>query len=223
MLRPCASAALFARAETTPAEGVTLLVDLFSDDVDLTAMVAGRPIFMRTAKLPGDPAHSDELRAAFMGEVRRTIGAVQNQLGGVRVTTLVLFGDETRHAPLARAMQSQFEVAVRTFNPFAAVSTAAKLSRHPPERPARFAALLGVLVNELEAKPHAIDFINPRRTPVPPNRRNRYMAIVAAAALLLVAFFLYSRLERRWLEQEVADLNTELENVTAQADRAEEA
>ena len=220
VLRPCASAALFARAEAAPAEGVTLLVDMFSDDVDLTALVAGRPIFMRTAKLPAIPAHGDEYRAALLGEVRRTIGAVQNQLGGERVTTLVLFGDEARHAPLAHAMQTQFEVAVQTFNPFAAVSMATKLSRNPPDRPGRFAALLGVLATELEEKPHAIDFINPRRKPVPPNRRNRYIALAALAALLLVAFFLYARLERRWLEQEVADLETELKKVTEQADRA---
>lgn len=50
----------------------------------------------------------------------------------------------------------------------------------------RFAALLGMVYDDAEGRPHGIDFLNPRQRPKPPDRRRRYAWVAAAAAGLLL-------------------------------------
>jgi hypothetical protein len=183
-------------------------------------MLDGRPFFMRTAKLPGDPFESVDHRGALLGEIRRTVAAVQNQLGGQRVSTIVLFGAERGQDDLAKMLEEKFETPVHAFDPFAYVQRSAKLSARLPERSARFAPLLGLVIDELEERAPALDFLKPRQRPKPPSKRNRYASLAVAAAVLLVAYFVYGRLERAWLERDVANLDRQLTVVRKQAEEA---
>ena len=62
---------------------VRLLVDLLGDEADLTVLVGPQVVFLRTARLPAETASdAGENWRPLLAEIRRTMAAVQNQLGG---------------------------------------------------------------------------------------------------------------------------------------------
>jgi len=196
VLRPCAAASLFCRQQADARLRVRLLVDLMGEDTDLTVMIDRKVIFIRTARLPADPLVDAEAAQAFLGELRRTMAAVQNQLGGRRVEGVILCGTGPQHAALAKLIDQRLSLPAELFDPFAGLSLAGDLARTAPEHPGRFAPLLGMLFDELHHDPHAVDFLHPRRRPEPPSGlRIGVFAAVAAVVLLLAAsaYVWYSR------------------------------
>ncbi len=215
LLRPCEAAALLAR-DKSAAEQVRLMIVLFADEADLTALVDGKAVFLRTMRFAGERPPLANLAA----ELRLTIAAVQNQLGGRQVQSIVLAGRDDAQAELARQMEAELGMPVELFDPFAAVELAPAVQEAPPANPERFAPLLGMLLTELAPAAHAIDFLHPRRRREAPNRRKWWVAAATAAALLGVAWLVYSRLESYWLANEVDEMTTrskELEPALAKA------
>src|SRR5262249_43500183 len=84
ILRPCAAASLLSRSKPSQAQSLRLLVDLLTEEADLTVLAGDAPVFMRTARLPADPAHGDSLRT-ILPEIRRTIAAVHARFQGRQV------------------------------------------------------------------------------------------------------------------------------------------
>ncbi len=183
VLRPCAAASLFARCTVIEAGQARLLVDLVGNEVDLTVLDGGTVVFLRTTRLSGDPLTGDEHAEGLIAQLRRTVAAAQSQIGR-RIEAVVVFGSEEAHATLAAQIRERMALAVEVFNPLASLNLEADLARNLPEQPARFAPLLGMLLDEASAAPHAIDFFNPRRTPPPPSRRRQWLMAGAAAAVL---------------------------------------
>jgi Tfp pilus assembly PilM family ATPase/Tfp pilus assembly protein PilN len=224
ILRPCAAASLCDRAQPAERAKLRLLVDLLSDEADLTVMADGKVVFLRTMRLADDPLSGTEQAAVLLGEIRRTIAAAQNQLGGRRVESIVLCGRGDRHDALARLMQETLGTPTTLFDPFVGLNLSHELQEAPPELPGRFAPLLGMLLSELEHTPHAIDFLHPRRRPPPPSRRKMYIAAGVAAGVLLLGYFVYTQIERNWLEDEIAALESQsksLDDDVARADKLE--
>ncbi len=157
VLRACAAASLLARAESARQDELRLLIDLLSEEADLTVMSDGRVVFLRTTRLGGDPPQPQVL----MGEVRRTMAAVQNQLGGRKVDSIVLCGRGAQQAELAQRIEKELAVPTELFDPFKGLNLGEELRFAPPEHPGRFAPLLGLLLAELEHTPHAVDFLHP--------------------------------------------------------------
>ena len=187
LLRPCAAASLL-RRRTDETSQVRLLVDLLGDEADLTVLVDRNVVFLRTARLPGDPLALGEPAQAIVGEIRRTVAAAQNQLGNRRVETIVLCGSGPQHTLLADSIGQQLSTRVELFDPFAGLRLEGDLRRGLPEHPGRFTPLLGMLWDELTGTPHAFDFLHPRRRPEPPSRRRLYLrAALGALAVVLLA------------------------------------
>ncbi len=189
VLRPCAAASLLARSRPEATGRLTLLVNLLAEEADLTATVGGQAVFLRTARLGGDPLAGEGQSAALLAEMRRTIAAVQNQLSGQRVESIVLLGGDDAHAALAKQMGEALKLPTELFDPFAGLQLGRELSGAPPERPGRFAPLLGMALAELESTGHVIDFLHPRRRPAPPSKRRMYTGIAVALAVLVVGYF----------------------------------
>ena len=84
ILRPCGAASLYCRQQADGRPKARLLVELLVDEADLTVIIDRKVIFLRTARLPGDPLTDAEAGQALLAEFRRTMAAVQNQLGGAR-------------------------------------------------------------------------------------------------------------------------------------------
>lgn len=210
VLRPCAAASLFCRRQADGRPRVRLLVDLLEDETDLTVMVDRKVIFLRTARLPGDPLCEAEAAQALVAEFRRTMAAVQNQLGGRKVESIVLCGSGLPHGKLAELIDERLGVPTELFDPFTGLKLAGELGDQTPEHSGRFAPLLGMLLDELHGERHTIDFLHPRRRPAPPSRRPTYLLAVVAALLILVVPVFYIWMQRQSMQGEIEQMRNNL-------------
>jgi len=213
ILRPCAASSLLCRATAAARMQVRLLVDLLDQEADLTVMIDRKVIFLRTARLPGDPLSDPEATAALLAQIRRTMAAVQNRLEGRRVACIVLCGTGPEHAALARRLHDELTIPADLFDPFEGLSLGTELGRALPDHPGRFAPLLGMLLDEMEQVPPAVDFLHPRRSPEPPSPRKKYLLAGAAAALVVVLFFAYRFWRRVDLAHDVQEKKGQLEQL----------
>ncbi len=221
ILRPFAAASLLHRHGTMLDGRATLVVDVLADEADLTVIEDEKVVFMRTVRLPG--SDDDELQSrALVGEIRRTIGAASNQLHGRRVDQFVVCGAADGHASLKRSLGDALSVEVISFDPFDGVRLGRALREHRPENPGRFAPLLGMLADEADGSAHAVDFLHPRRRPLPPSQKRRNVLIAAAVAALALAIVgsLWGRLH--FLDRDIAAKRAESASMNDTVERAEE-
>jgi Tfp pilus assembly PilM family ATPase len=176
VLRPCASASLYGRRVAD--HQCRLLVELFAGEADLNVVVDGQVVFLRSVRMaPANRAKS------LVGEIRRTLAAAQNQLGDQRIQGVTLVGNDAELQDVRPALEEQLDQAIEVFDPFSLIPS--KLDGPPLEHPGRFASLLGMVLDEGDGKRHGIDFLNPRKRSVPPDRRRRYAWVAAAVAALV--------------------------------------
>lgn len=220
VLRPCATASLLNRQQPERSDQVRLLLDFNDDEVDLIVVAERKAIFLRTARLSGDPLRDAEAAQSLTGEIRRTMAAVQNQPGGRPIESIVVSGAGTAEESLRRSIQSALELPVELYDPFAVAELRGEVRRTLPESSARFAPLLGMLTDEITQTRHAIDFLNPRRRPLPPNRRRQYIIAAATAGALVAAWFIWSWWERGSLQNEIGDLTQQIKMLEGAVDRA---
>lgn len=179
VLRPFASASLFSRYA---ADGrCRLLVELFAEEADLNVVAAGQVLLLRSVRLP-----THDRDAALVGEIRRTLAAARNQLSDRPVEVVSLLGSQAELGSLPNDLRGQLGTEVESFDPLDRVNLAPEARRGLADCSGRFAALLGMLYDEAEGRPHGIDFLKPRQRPKPPDRRRRYAWLAAAAAGLLL-------------------------------------
>ena len=220
VLRPCAAAALLCRYAKERLRPVTLLVDLLLDEADLTVICDRQVVFLRTARLPGDPLVDEMASTVLVSEIRRTVAAAQNQIGGRRIESITLCGSGKLHTELAATIQGQLGTSTELFDPFEKLSLSTELSRALPDHPGRFAPLLGTLLDEMDQTPHALDFLHPRQPPKPPSRRNLYVGIGAGAAALVALLVLGTTLYGRGLQSDIDELNKQSAALDKQVDEA---
>jgi Tfp pilus assembly PilM family ATPase/Tfp pilus assembly protein PilN len=209
VLRPMAAASLLSHQLPDAQRRCRLMVDLLSDEVDLTVLEGERVVFLRTCRLPHDSDPTVQ-NTALAGEIRRTMVAAQNQLGGRRVEYIIVCGNPSDHAPLVEKLSRDLSLPVECFDPFAALAMTDDLRRRLPDRHGRFAPLLGMLVDEAAGTPHAIDFLNPRKRPPPPNRRRQHVMLASAAALVVAAIGGYIWYSFASLDWQIAATTKEL-------------
>jgi Tfp pilus assembly PilM family ATPase len=216
VLRACAAAALLSHTQAARQGELRLLVDLLSDEADLTVVNDGRVVFMRTTRL-GDPPHSQVL----IGEIRRTMAAVQNQLAGRKVESIVLCGRGLEQSERARHIQAELDVPTELFDPFGGLQLGPELEEALPDHPGRFTPLLGMLMTEFSRRSHAVDFLHPRQRPAPPSKWRRYALPVAAAVVLLISYLGYRQWQYNGLQEDIAKLNADSDNLDQLVKRAE--
>lgn len=210
VLRPCAASSLFCRTQADGRPRVRLLVDLLEDEADLTVIVDRKVIFIRTARLVGDPLCDPDAGHGLVAEFRRTMAAVQNQLGGRKVESIVLCGSGLAHSKLAEQIDQRLGTPVELFDPFTGLQFGGDLRQAQPEHSGRFAPLLGLLLDELHGEKPAMDFLHPRKRPVPPSQR-RMLLLAAVAALVVVATpVFYIWYQRQSLQSQVEGLQDQL-------------
>lgn len=210
LVRPYAAASLFTRL-ATPSDAPCLLISRFAEEADLAVVHRGTVVFWRTVQLPTGAGGQGGATEALLAEVRRTLMVVQNQIGGDPIQHLSIFGDETTHRELAEKLVAELGLEAEVVEPFAA---APEYTDEVPGDSGRYAALLGMLLDEAENRAPAIDFLHPRRKPPPPNRR-RVMAIagvLGAVIFLGIVYTIWGRFavledKRQQLAQRAAQLD----------------
>ncbi len=211
VLRACAAASLWGRNEAIEIAQPRLLVDLLTDEADLTVLIGGQVVFLRTTRLGGDPLQEAEHARLLITEIRRTMAASQNQLGGQKVASIIVCGAGEDYAALAGAIEQDLGATAECFDPFEDLKVRRRLQNNLPDHAGRFTPLLGMVLDELEQTPHAIDLLNPRQLAKPPSRYKKFVPWAVAAAVLIGAFFAYRFYHRSWLEEQIADLKAETE------------
>ncbi len=212
VLRPCAAASLLARARWEAVARVKLLVDLLAEEADLTVLVDNDVVFLRTVRLSGDQS------ATLIGEIRRTIAAARNQVGGLAIEGIYLCGG-AEHGELAAQIETQVGIVTHRFDPFSGLTLAGPLKRALPASPGRFAPLLGMLADEAQRRKHTIDFLNPRRRPPPPSRSRRLIWSATAACVVLVAGYTWLHSSLVAKDEQVAKLHTRSKDLDKTVDK----
>ena len=213
VLRPCAAASLVCRHRPARPGQIRLLVDLLVDEADLTVVIGDRAAFLRRARLRADPLTETAAGELLLSEIRRTMVAAQNQLGVREMESVVLCGAGPQHQALAESIAGQLPVPLDLVDPFGDLHLEGDLQRGLPDHPHRFAPLLGMLRDELEGAPHALDFLNPRRPPKPPSRRNTYALAGLAVAMLVFLVMILGWYQRWSLETEIGKLQNRQEDL----------
>ena len=185
LLRSCAAASLLKRHNSYAATGVHLMVDLLNVEGDLTVLIDGEVVFMRTVRLPVDK-RLNVPDIALASEIRRTIAAAHGFLDKQRVESVFLFGTSSRHTKLYDALRESIGLPVHLCDPYEHLVLSDNLKSQCPD-PGGFAPLLGALLDEAGEQPHAIDFLHPRKKSEPPSPRRLAISLGAAAALLVLA------------------------------------
>ncbi len=219
LLRPCEAALLLTTERAVPRGRLALLVNLLEAEAELTAVVNGAAVFLHTARISGDAPPSQSLLAA----IRLTMAAVPNQLGGRKIESIVICGAEPSHVELARAIETELGIRAELFDPFQHVQRGRRLAETPPEHPGRFAALAGMLLAELRPSDHAVDFLSPRRRAEKPDPRKKWVIAGAAAAVLLLGWFIVSRTGHYLLSSRVAKLTQQSRDLEKSLDDARRA
>lgn len=220
VLRPFAAAQLLHRSDAVSDSGCRLMVDMLTDEADLTVLVDGQVAFLRTVRLPSID-DTKALARALVSEIRRTIGAAQNQLRDQRVGAIIICGRGGDNQDVKEALESSLQLPVDCFDPFQHVTLGRELQTALPQHSGRYAPLLGLLTTEAHGARHGIDFLNPRRRPKPEGRGRKAVLLAAlAATVVLAAAGLI--LQRMWsLDAEIAELaqqSRELDKVVAWSD-----
>ena len=220
VLRPFAVASLWSRSEGNGGDETVMLIHAVGEDADLTVLVDGHVGFLRTVRLPRDAEPEAQARA-LLGEVRRTMVAARSQTGGRRVDRIVWVGDPDAGQVFVELFAESLEQPVVAFDPFGAVTMSRRGKKELPADAARFAPLLGALMDEAHDHGHAIDFLHPRKRPAPPDRRRQRIvwAVAAAAVVLLLAGAYYGRL---WmLDRRIAELESEIASQKEAVEKAD--
>jgi len=103
-------------------------------------------------------------------------------VAGDSIEGIYVFGSPDEQAELIERIRNELFLPAASFDPFEALDVPGELV---PENPGRFAALLGMVLDEVKGR-HALDFLHPRKSPKPPNRAR--LAAVAAGVLAVAVF-----------------------------------
>ena len=188
VLRPCAAAVLLPHASATTDAEVQLMVDVFGGAIELTVLREQTAVFMRTVQPPASENPTGPEWVSFVtSEIRRTILAVRNQLGGHPVQRIVLFGAGADHEEFCRQLQERSQLEVQLIDPLQPFRLGAGLQQQSLNHSGRFAAALGMLLEQARGQRPAIDFLHPRRVAPPKSRRLLLAGIGGAAGFVALS------------------------------------
>jgi hypothetical protein len=224
-LRACASAALVHRAGLIEPDHIALVVNPLTDEADLTVQAGDKVVLMRTVRLP-DPSQTELRQRALMGEIRRTMTAVRQQLADRQVEQVIVCVNQSEFDP-SGTLTADLDVPVTAFDVTAQAPSGLATQGVPADSLARFAAVLGMALSEADRRAPIVDFANVRRKAErrPFGRVHALAAVAAVVAVLAFGMYLWRQIaepthELAEIKAEIAGLETQVEKyetITAQA------
>ena len=217
VLRPCAAGSLVKHQTDLTQSSVQLMVDEFGSGIELTVLRDHKATFIRTVQRPTGSNRINHLA----GEIRRTMVAAQNQLGGDQVQQVILFGSGEEHQVACKELQERLEMTVTGIDPFQGLQLGKELKKGLPDDSGRFAATLGLLVNQSDPSADLLDFLNPRKIEEPKSKRPMAIAALCSlAAVLLLGgggfwWYLYS------MDQQILTLQQDSQNLRKNVESAQ--
>ncbi|MDR3197837.1 MAG: hypothetical protein LBU34_08230 [Planctomycetaceae bacterium] len=211
VLRPCETAYLWRHTPGFDPNRAVLVVELDTHETSQTVLFQGEPVFMRSPKIscPEDVSMSD-FAARLIAELKRTRIAVRNEIQGVTVDEAVLCGVGANFESLAKQVSGGLDIPVKTFDPWQGIRCGGALQKNPPEKPERFASLIGAILQNVRNESSNIDFCNPKKRREPVGHRQLITKILAAALLMLICLTGFGFYSRTALTNEVKTLTAKL-------------
>ena len=219
-LRPCAAAALVKRAGVIDADKVALVVNPLIDEADLTVQAGEQVFLMRTVRLP-DPAQTEARHRALGGEIRRTLAAVRQQLADRQIDRVIICGNRPA-AEQAEALARELEIQVMAFDPAESAPPGLASHRVADESLARFAAVLGMGLNEAERRAPIVDFANVRRRKEPARFNRTHATAAAAVAIAVLGLVAHLWLGYARVANELSAVQSEIQLLQQGQERYEE-
>jgi hypothetical protein len=218
-LRACAAAALVHRAGVVDRDKIALIVNPLTEEADLTVQAGDKVVLMRTLRLP-DPSQSESRQRALLGEIRRTMAAVRQQLADRKVEQVVICGSRDAVDP-AGPLPLELEAPVMAFDPTAYAPAGLTSQGVSADGLGRFAAVLGMALSEADRRAPIVDFANVRRR-AEGRRFGRIHALAAvAAAVAGLAFAAHLWRQISAPAREVAETEAEIANLQSQVEKYE--
>jgi Tfp pilus assembly PilM family ATPase len=219
VLRPFGAASLLRRHDRGAAQPCRLMVDLLAEEADLSVLDGEHLLLTRTVRLAAVDDR-EALARGLLGEIRRTIAAANNQLGGRRVEKVILCGDGTEHDAIRKLVEQELSLEVELFDPFSEVRLEGELRDERPPQSGRFAPLLGLLLDEATGTPHALDFLHPRKKPEQTDQRRRKLLIAATAAVACLAALFLIWVQLSSLDDEIQAIRVQSAGMKKKLDEA---
>lgn len=185
LLRPYATASLFAQTASPP-ERTVLLVSRVGNEIDLIVLVDLQVVFFRSFRVSeGSAEHAEEeMVSRLVAEINRTLAVSLVHTGQAGpVQAIYLFGSAAREEKLADALKTRMDLSVLVLDPF---GPAVVVEGPLPDESGDFAPLLGMLLDEAASRRHAIDFLHPRKQPPPPNRKRLWTILGSVLGVVLL-------------------------------------
>lgn len=213
-LRPLTAAPLYLKAKGSVP--ICVLIDLLTDDAEITVARDGKVIFVRTVRLPQEDEHRSNAIAA---EIKRTLMACGETNQADRI---IVWGTQQVHqADLDAIRASSSCQDVQAVNPFDLVDLKMP-AEQVPAHVGRLAPLVGLLVADEGSPQCLIDFLNPRERPEEKPDHVRRAGLIGGpiAAVVLVGALIM--LQLRSLDQQIATAETTAKGLATKADEAQQ-
>lgn len=203
-LRPLTAAALYL-SRNAGETGESVLIDLLASDAEIVIARDGKVIFVRTVRLPNEPAARP---TALAGELRRSLLACGSGSDSRRV---YLWGRESVHQNDVEMLGQAIGGSVTMLDPFGLVDIGGKAADKLPDHVGRLAPLVGLLACDDTDSDRLIDFLNPRKRIEKVVDHRKTAALVGVPVLLagLVGWTIYSQLAGR--TRQIESLQAEIE------------
>lgn len=190
-----------------------LIVDLLDGDMELTVSHDGMAQYARSVRLP----ETGVTKQRVLAEVRRTMASYSNQPmpGNIELATII--GTSSFHQEIQDELSLHLNIDVELYNPLndCIVTSLKNDETNAPDEPAQFTALIGTAFQIQIGQTSTLDFVNPRKPPVPVStlRQNSKYIIGGLVVVLLAAFFLIQPIVAT--QNRIAELQISLEDKTS--------
>lgn len=191
-----------------------LLANLVGDELDLSVLVRGKPVFARTIRLPME-TDDKGLADRIISEVTRTLAVVgqEQTVAGQTIERLFLFAGPDEHVELTEKLGAETPLTVTRIEPFAMVDVDPTAV---PTHSGRFAALAGMLLDEAGGMAHPVDLLHPRRKPKPRSLWKPVAAVVLLVVLLGAGHYWLKQRELQGLQEQFKEVQARQNDVYKQ-------
>jgi hypothetical protein len=191
------------------ADSATLIVSCIDLRIEITGIWQNRIVLMHSATLSSHDPPEDQL-AQILTETSRSTVALSQAAPGLQIGSGWLIGSRTEHSPLADTLSERFGFKFHVLtDPASTPGVSADSNSSLSQSPLAWTPL-GLLLGQSSQRVDPIDFLHPRRQHPKPDRRKLYMALGAAAVVLLL-LGIWGAIQRRvWqLDDQIARLKSE--------------
>lgn len=180
-----------------------IIVDPSENSFNLEVVSFGKLCLTRTVRsAPGDQA------TQIVREIRRTLAAAKNQVAEFDTKSIVVFGDEANFTGLRSQVETDLQFDVDFINPFDHV----KGLSVQPEKPGRFASLVGLLTAHCGSSTNTIDFLNPRKKTTDKGDNRVKMLAAIAVSVLVVGLCALAYLMLSMKSSKIAKIEAEIQS-----------